>query len=90
MATVLKVNRDWERIADLAVRMARRAESSRAPPAVWPCPSRSSNWLAMSGPGSLLFECPGEGRLRRGPGRDRRRQHDRRRYRLFEENSRPR
>jgi phosphate transport system protein len=28
MATILKVNRDWERIADLAVRIARRARKS--------------------------------------------------------------
>ena len=47
MATVLKVNRDWERIADLALRVARRARKLRATPAAWPCPRRSSNWLAM-------------------------------------------
>ena len=29
MATVLKVNRDWERIADLALRVARRRASCR-------------------------------------------------------------
>jgi phosphate transport system protein len=36
MATILKVNRDWERIADLALRVARRARKStrdaQAPP----------------------------------------------------------
>ena len=47
MATVLKVNRDWERIADLALRVARRARKLRATPPAWPCPRRSSNWLAM-------------------------------------------
>ena len=47
MATVLKVNRDWERIADLALRVARRARKLRATPAAWPCPRRSSKWLAM-------------------------------------------
>ena len=37
MATVLKVNRDWERIADLALRVARRARKL----------SRSSSGVAM-------------------------------------------
>jgi phosphate transport system protein len=40
MATVLKVNRDWERIADLALRVARRARKL----------SRSSSSLAMPEP----------------------------------------
>ncbi len=38
MATVLKVNRDWERIADLALRVARRARKLSRQPAAWPMP----------------------------------------------------
>ena len=56
MATVLKVNRDWERIADLALRVARRARKLSRTSAGWPCPSRSSNWLATYWTRFVLLE----------------------------------
>jgi phosphate transport system protein len=40
MATILKVNRDWERIADLAVRIARRARKLAKSPTGVPIPDR--------------------------------------------------
>jgi phosphate transport system protein len=40
MATILKVNRDWERIADLAARIARRARKLAKSPEGVPVPER--------------------------------------------------
>jgi phosphate transport system protein len=40
MATILKVNRDWERIADLAARIARRVRKLARKPAAVPVPER--------------------------------------------------
>ena len=79
MATVLKVNRDWERIADLALRVARRAQKAVAfllrrghARAAQATGSR------RAGPGSLVLARHCKRRRRGGPRRDRRRQQDRR------------
>ncbi len=50
MATVLKVNRDWERIADLALRVARRARKLRARQARWRSRKLSSRWRVTCWP----------------------------------------
>jgi phosphate transport system protein len=47
MATILKVNRDWERIADLAARIARRARKPERAPVPEPLKSLARDVLAQ-------------------------------------------
>lgn len=52
LATILKVNHDWERIADLAVRIAQRTESWPRSPKASRSPSLSRHWHATCSPRS--------------------------------------
>ena len=66
MATVLKVNRDWERIADLALRVARRARKLSRNPGGMAMPEALKQ-LARDVLSQVRASVPGPGQPRRSP-----------------------
>ena len=69
LATILKVNRDWERIADLAARIARRARKLARKSAGRPDPRAAQGARTRRArPGPRQLRRPGRPRRRGAPG----------------------